>query len=94
MAAQHGGDLRLVREVEGATPQRIGRCLAGEDPGSSKPFERQESEQGECWDKIKEEEVDERGGRELIDDESGGGPVHAPCPKAVAAKPRGANTTL
>ena len=35
--------------------------------------------------------VEQRGRRALIDVESGGGPVHTPCPKQRVAKPGGAN---
>jgi hypothetical protein len=40
---------------------------------------------------LKEKKVEQRGGRTLIDVESGGRPVHAPCPKQRAAKLGGVN---
>ena len=39
----------------------------------------------------KEKMVEQRGARTFIDVESGGWPVHAPCPKQRAAKLGGAN---
>jgi len=41
--------------------------------------------------RLKRMEVEPRGGRALIDVESGAGPVHAPCPNQRVAKPGGAN---
>jgi hypothetical protein len=38
---------------------------------------------------LKRKAVEQRGARTLVDDESGGGPVHAPCPKQRVAKPGG-----
>jgi hypothetical protein len=40
---------------------------------------------------LKRRKVEQRGRANLIDVESGGGPVHAPCPKRPVAKPGGAN---
>jgi hypothetical protein len=40
---------------------------------------------------LKKKKVEQRGARTFIDVESGGGPVHAPCPKQRVAKPGGAN---
>ncbi len=40
---------------------------------------------------LKRKMVKQRGGRTFIDVESGGWPVHAPCPKQRVAKPGGAN---
>jgi hypothetical protein len=45
------------------------------------------------WERIKEEEEGRAAGsaRTFIDVESGGGPVHAPCPMQRVAKPGGAD---
>ena len=40
---------------------------------------------------LKRTMVEQRGIATFIAVESGGGPVHAPCPKQRVAKPRGAN---
>jgi hypothetical protein len=40
---------------------------------------------------LKRKMVEQRGERTFIDVESGGWPVHAPCPKQRVAKPGGAN---
>ena len=45
-----------------------------------------------CWEKgLKKKMVEQRGARTFIDVESGGRPVHAPCPTQRVAKPGGAN---
>jgi len=41
--------------------------------------------------RLKKKRVEQRGARTFIELESGGGPVHAPCPKQRVAKPGGAN---
>ena len=54
----------------------------------TRPYDRARG----CWEWIEEEDGRAAGSaRTFIDVESGGWPVHAPCPKQRVAKPGGAN---
>jgi hypothetical protein len=61
--------------------------------GSTAHDEIEMSERGDCWKRIEEGDVKQQGKATFIDVESGGGPVHASCPKQRVAKPGGANRT-
>ena len=86
--------LQISRAVKafscsGAGKEAFGVGLGWE--GVDDAWRGQTAERGGVGKGLKRKKVEQRGGRAIIDVESGGWPVHAPC---LVAKPGGANTTL